>query len=1006
MSFISESDRSQGQLRSIAALFERFNARFSNNDRGGNNSIRGGAQGQSNPSGNASSSEKLRPTTPTIVSRSETLDSGPATSAPGVAVSLSGGGTNAGASLLNQGAIVGRGQAPASDVTAGDGVRFEGPRAAEGGFEAASFGGIVANQGSITSESEVGSTAGLRFVDGVGVQGPVINAPGGEISGTNNGVYFGEADHSGGRFVNAGTVSSDSRAVNIDGDGLQVVNAGAIVGTGDQRNGTVYSDNTASNFDIVNTGSGVIDAGEGNDGAGISLSLEADGSNGEINVINQGTVAGRGQADASAATAGDGIRLEGNRSADGVPPGIFEGNVVNRGSVTSESGVGATSGFRAVDGLGVQGNIINGRGGEISGTNNGVYFGDGDHSGGRFVNAGTVSSDSRAVNIDGDGLQVVNAGAIVGTGDQRNGTVYSDNTASNFDIVNTGSGVIDAGEGNDGAGISLSLEADGSNGEINVVNRGSISGRGQGDASAATAGDGIRLEGNRSADGVPPGIFEGNVVNRGSVTSESGVGATSGFRAVDGLGVQGNIINGRGGEISGTNNGVYFGDGDHSGGRFVNAGTVSSDSRAVNIDGDGLQVVNTGAIVGTGDQRNGTVYSDNTASNFDIVNTGSGVIDAGEGNEGAGISLSLEADGSNGEINVVNRGSISGRGQGDASAATAGDGIRLEGNRSADGVPPGIFEGNVVNRGSIASESGVGPTAGFRTVDGLGVQGNVVNRAGGEISGTNNGVYFGDGDHSGGRFVNRGTVSSDSRAVNIDGDGLQTVNSGTIIGTGDQRNGTVYGDGSAENFSVTNTASGVIDAGEGNNGSALAHEIGDETGDLVDGSINNAGTLQGRGTGDTAATIGHGLRLNGGAGTEGTAAFTGDIVNSGNIAGSADSAAAAGISIEEVGVSGPIVNTGSVSGSVNAIDASTATSGITVVNAGEIDGNVILSENDDVFTLREGGSIDGLVDGGEGFDTLNLDFDDEAAAVQFANSEDISGFERINISGVQYNPTA
>jgi len=161
-------------------------------------------------------------------------------------------------------------------------------------------------------------------------------------------VYFGTGENTG-EFINNGTVSSDSRAVNIDGNGLNVVNNGAILGTGDQRNGTIYSDNTASNFDIVNFG--LVDAGEGNDGAAVSLSLNNDGSNGDINVFNNGLIAGRGQASAGLATAGDGLRLEGARTSDGVPPGLFEGSIVNTGSLTSESAQGTTGGFRAVNGL-------------------------------------------------------------------------------------------------------------------------------------------------------------------------------------------------------------------------------------------------------------------------------------------------------------------------------------------------------------------------------------------------------------------------------------------------------------------------------------------------------------------------------------------------------------------------------------------------------------------------------------------------------------------------------
>ena len=377
-------------------------------------------------------------------------------------------------------------------------------------------------------------------------------------------------------------------------------------------------------------------------------------------------------------------------------------------------------------------------------------------------------------------------------------------------------------------------------------------------------------------------------------------------------------------------------------------------------------------------------------------------LDAGAGATAPGVAVPLSGEGTNPDASLLNRGTIVGRGEAPPADEAAGDGVRFEGPRTEEGFEPATLSADVVNTGTITSESTVGPTAGVRFVDGVGVQGDVVNTSTGEISGANNGVYFGEGDHTGGSLLNAGTISSDSRAVNIDGDGLTVVNSGTIEGTGDQRNGTVYGDGTAENFTVVNTRSGVIDAGEGNDGSGLAHEIGDETDDVVDGTILNGGTIQGRGTGDTATTIGHGLRLNGGAGTDGTAVFAGDVVNAGTIAGSADSEAAAGISIEEVGLSGRIVNVGSISGSVNAIDASTATGGVNIVNAGEIDGNVVLSMGDDVFTVIEGASLSGEINAGGGFDTLNLIFDDREAAVQFADSASASSFERINIGGVQY----
>jgi len=48
-----------------------------------------------------------------------------------------------------------------------------------------------------------------------------------------------------------------------------------------------------------------------------------------------------------------------------------------------------------------------------------------------------------------------------------------------------------------------------------------------------------------------------------------------------------------------------------------------------------------GSIIGTGNQRNGTVYADATAQDFVLNNEGT--IDAGAGNEGAGFSAELSA---------------------------------------------------------------------------------------------------------------------------------------------------------------------------------------------------------------------------------------------------------------------------------------------------------------------------------------------------------------------------
>ena len=566
---------------------------------------------------------------------------------------------------------------------------------------------------------------------------------------------------------------------------------------------------------------------------------------------------------------------------------------------------------------------------------------------------------------------------------------FADSDAGLAQFITVGAGSVDlANDGvetdADGVGPGVAFLVDDASGELNLFNSGTFAGVGQSPATTPDAGDGVRIFGG--------GTFEGSIVNTGALTSESTQGTTGGFRIVNGTSFQGELFNS--GLIAGAQNGVYFGTGDNDG-VLINEGTISSDSRALNIDGDGLQVINSGAILGTGDQRNGTVYSDNTASNFEFLN--SGLVDAGVGNNGAAVSLSLNDDGSNGFINIVNDGLLAGRGQAGAALPTSGDGIRLEGDRGPDGVPPGLFEGSIVNNGAITSDSAQGTVGGFRAVNGLSFEGELVNN--GLISGVQNGVYFGTGDHTDGVVVNNGSITSDSRAVNIDGDGLTVVNTGEIVGTGDQRNGTLYVDGTGDNFSIINDG-GLIDAGAGNDGSAVAVEVGDVNGDQVSGTIFNSGTFQGQGTGE-GNLAGHGLRFIGGAGTDGSAVFASDVVNSGVISGSADSDLAAGISIEDTSVSGTIVNTesGVISGASVAIDATTATSTVNVFNEGDINGDVLFGSANDVLTFSGEGSIYGAIDGGAGFDTLNVNFGNFDAGAAFVASLDISSFESIIIDG-------
>ena len=183
----------------------------------------------------------------------------------------------------------------------------------------------VGNRGAIAAPDE-GNSAILATGNNLDVDNQ------GDISGAFNGI-----SSAGNNFTlrnrNNGTISSDSRAVDItDGDNNTVVNSGTILGTGNQRNGTLYIDGTVDSTNIDNQNNGVIDAGAGNTGDGISVQVGAEGDliNQSINITNRGTIAGRGQAEFAA---GEG-RLTANGSS-GVR--FFNGSGADQATVTGLS---------------------------------------------------------------------------------------------------------------------------------------------------------------------------------------------------------------------------------------------------------------------------------------------------------------------------------------------------------------------------------------------------------------------------------------------------------------------------------------------------------------------------------------------------------------------------------------------------------------------------------------------------------------------------------------------
>ena len=573
-------------------------------------------------------------------------------------------------------------------------------------------------------------------------------------------------------------------------------------------------------------------------------------------------------------------------------------------------------------------------------------------------------------------LLLENNGNILGTGDQRNGTVYINGPVDSTSIKNSRGALIDAGEGNTGDGISVQVGVDSedaiSDGII-INNEGNIAGRGQpgfeaGSRTTANGSSGVRYFNGTSA---PEAIVRGSLINSGTITSEALVGFLGGVVVEDGVSYQGIIENSRGGFISGPQNGIYIGNANHN--LTINnerGARIESGSRAVNLDGDNVTLNNSGDIFGTGDQRNGTVYLDGTADRITINNSRTAVIDAGEGNTGDGISVEVgtpSEDALSEDIRIINEGNIAGRGQPEFAPGVG----RLTPNGSSgvrfvSGSDAATVTGELINSGTISSEALVGFLGGVVVEDGVSYQGIIENRRGGLIKGPQNGLYIGNAEHNLTINNERGArIESGSRAVNLDGDNITFNNSGEIIGTGDQRNGTVYIDGTGDNITVNNRSTGEIDAGEGNGGSGYSVQVGAPSEDALSENINlfNEGVIQGRGSANVPA----GVRFFNGSG-EDVATVTGDITNTGSAEIASETAA--GILIESgVAFNGTITNDGTIRGGNGfAIDATGSQGEINVINNGALEGIVKLGEGNDSFLSNSDDEV--KVDGGGGNDTI------------------------------------
>lgn len=232
-----------------------------------------------------------------------------------------------------------------------------------------------------------------------------------------------------------------------------------------------------------------------------------------------------------------------------------------------------------------------------------------------------------------------------------------------------------------------------------------------------------------------------------------------------------------------------------------------------------------------------------------------------------------------------------------------------------------------------------------------------------DVTFTNHGTITGLGDHgvqgdNGVSILNTGTITGDGDGVNIDNDG-QLINEGTIIGADD-------GVQLEENASVVNRASGVIrGADEGVN-------INTDNASLI-----NYGTIEAGDDGVNAARnatiVNYGLITSTGGAQDGVDLDSGEVVNHGTIlaVGVED-----GIDFDPSPDASRVENTGRIEGNI-AINTDPADTGAqTVVNSGALIGRggtaLDLGAGDDALVLLRGWRVEGLVEMGDGTDSVTV----------------------------------
>lgn len=903
------------------------------------------------------------------------------------------------------------------------------------GIDVDTAGGDVDVTGNLNVSSTSGDAINIRPTDG----DITVN-----ISGAGSGIST--TDGTGGDGIDASTTGAGKVDVTTGTDtAIDVEGTGVLARTADGNinvttNGSVTADDngidaSSSNGGEINiTTNSTVTAGN----AAADRAIIARTTNDTIDITMNDTVTGTGNfaVDAETTAAGGNITIGGTgnviatgvASATGIRAVAADGEILITGSGDTTGAGSGRALFADVNG-GAQNITIN-RSGTFTGGSNGAIAAENSGSGNIDINgigaASSTGSDTVTALTSGGGdisINTANSVTNTGAGADRDGIRASANAGGNVSVT---AGVVSIAA-TDAA--SAGIQADSSNGSVEVTANGTIDGGGTGiDATASGANTIAVTTAANIGDTTAPAVagIETNAAT-GKTTITLGGNVTSAGDGIDANSTGGDVdIIGTGNVTGGSDAGDDGIDVSSGGGNVLItlAGIVTGDPGiVVNSGGGNITIQGSGNVSGTSDEG-----IEANAAGGDILIDRDGNISGGT-TDGTANGVTATTTGS-GTISVTSQ-----TGHTIASGATSGDGVNTDAATgqttvTADGAITGANEGVDANAttGGI-TVTGAGAITGGTTGDGI----EATTLGAINITGT--------GTTTGGAAAIEATIASGSNNINIDrsgvidggtaggiiatngGSGRIDITTGAALTAADVAG--IYATGGATGTgainivtggSITNEAATTLDFGifaEGANGNDVDINLG---GSVTTGSgadveagvlgVSNAGDVNIVGNNQSVTTGGvgiGGIDFNGG---NVTITGTGDV-QAGSAAGNYVPLAGQSVGVGAMVLLG--ASDGNIAittaGTVNEIAGGTLETGVGAINetGGTIDitlggaiGNTSAPTSEGVGASSNGGKI--TIDGGD--QAITSEGDGVAAATDAGGGTTVGDIEITNVGNV------